>query len=181
MASKARPIEVPAEGTALRILNANRIMAIATLRPDGWPQNTVVGYANKAFDIYFLVFRGSQKFANIGHDGRVSIAVAPEPASLNELKAVYAGARAREITDPAERDEAWRLLMERHANLSGFSIPNAGDAAFMKAMCEHVSVLDFAQGLGHHEQLTIGQSGLVLRPSKKAHWPAPADIAVSST
>ena len=31
----------------LTILNQNRIMTVATLRPDGWPQATTVGYANE--------------------------------------------------------------------------------------------------------------------------------------
>lgn len=87
------------EQPAITILNAQRIMAISTVRPDGWPQTTIVGYANKGFDIFFLIFRTSQKFANIQRDDRISIAVAPDPADLGDLKAVYAGAHATEITD----------------------------------------------------------------------------------
>jgi hypothetical protein len=44
----------------VRILDENRLMAIATIRPDGWPQNTIVGYANAGFTVYFLIFRASQ-------------------------------------------------------------------------------------------------------------------------
>jgi hypothetical protein len=32
------------EAKAISILNAHRTMAISTLRPDGWPQTTIVGY-----------------------------------------------------------------------------------------------------------------------------------------
>ena len=56
------------EQPAITILNANRIMTIATVRPDGWPQATIVGYANEGFRIYFLIYRASQKFENIGGD-----------------------------------------------------------------------------------------------------------------
>jgi len=45
--------------------------------------------------------------------------------------------------------------MERHANLAGSRIPEATEAVFMAARCEHVSMLDFTQGLGHREQLII--------------------------
>jgi hypothetical protein len=31
----------------LKLLDQHRIMTIATLRPDGWPQATSVGYANE--------------------------------------------------------------------------------------------------------------------------------------
>src|SRR5438270_5762706 len=136
-------------------------MAISTVRPDGWPQTTVVGFANRGFDIFFLIFRGSQKYANIQRDGRVSIAVAPEPKELEQLKAVYAGLVVNEITDSQEQDYAWHLLMERHSNLAGFKIPNADEAVFMRGKCRHVSVLDFSQGAGHREQLTVDDSGIV--------------------
>ena len=36
------------------LLDRHRTMRIATLRPDGWPQVTTVGYANEGFAIYFL-------------------------------------------------------------------------------------------------------------------------------
>jgi len=146
---------------AIRILNSHRIMSISTVRPDGWPQTTVVGYANKGFDLFFLIFRASQKFANIQHDERISVAIAAEPPDLSQLQAVYAGAHAKEITDPAERATAWRLLMGRHSNLAGFKIPNANDAVFMHAMCKYVSVLDFTQGPGHREEFTVDDNGAV--------------------
>jgi nitroimidazol reductase NimA-like FMN-containing flavoprotein (pyridoxamine 5'-phosphate oxidase superfamily) len=143
------------EQPAIRILNTHRIMAISTIRPDGWPQTTIVGYANRGFDLVFLIYRSSQKLANIRHDDRISIAVAAEPAELDQLQAVYASAHAREITVESEREAAWRQLMERHANLAGSQIPEATEAVFMAARCEHVSMLDFTQGLGHREQLIV--------------------------
>lgn len=147
------------EQPAVTILNSQSSMAISTVRPDGWPQTTIVGYANRGFDLVFLIYRASQKYANIQHDDRISIAVLADAKELSDLKAVYAGAHAREITDPAEREKSWKLLMERHANLAGFKIPDAGDAVFMSATCKYVSVLDFTKGIGHREQLTIGGDG----------------------
>ena len=54
---------------AIDILDSHRIMAVSTVRPDGWPQTTFVGYANEGFDIFFMVMRSSQKAANIARDG----------------------------------------------------------------------------------------------------------------
>jgi hypothetical protein len=146
-------------------------MAISTVRPDGWPQTTIVGYVNRGFEIFFLIFRSSQKYQNIKHDDRVSIAVAAEPESLPELKAVYAGGHAVEITDRAERDEVWKLFMQRASNLAGFKIPEATEAAFMRVKCKYVSVLDFSQGLGHRDQLTVDDQGVVIdASSEKDGW-----------
>ena len=169
------------EHTAVKILNSHSIMAISTVRPDGWPQTTIVGYANQGFDIFFLIFRASQKFANIQHDDRVSIAVAHEPADLAQLEAVYAGANASEITDAQERSEAWRLLMQRHSNLSGFNMPESGDAAFMRARCKYVSVLDFSQGIGHREQLIVDDAGVPVEVDlTKDEWGSSATGEVRS-
>ncbi len=155
------------EHIAVRILNRHRIMAISTVRPDGWPQTTIVGYVNRGFDLFFLIFRSGQKLANIQHDDRISIAVAAEPSDMHGLQAVYAGAHAREITDQAERDEAWRLLMERASNLAGFNMPEAREAAFMKATCKYISVLDFSQGIGHMEEFTVDDSGTIVEGAPK--------------
>src|SRR6476469_1487577 len=99
-------MEITVEQPAISILNKHRIMAISTVRPDGWPQTTVVGYVNRGWDITFMIFRTGQKFANIQHDDRISIAVAVEPSELSQLQAVYAAAHAHEITDLTERDDA---------------------------------------------------------------------------
>lgn len=141
---------------AIAILDSQRLMAISTVRPDGWPQTTIVGYANDGWTLYFAIFRASQKFENIARDDRVSIAVFEEPAILADIKAVYAGAHAAQVTDEAERARAWQLLVERHPNLADFSPPDGSGEVLMRAACKHVSVLDYSKGMGHTEALTIG-------------------------
>jgi len=140
---------------AIEILDAHRMMAISTVRPDGWPQTTMVGYANQGWRLYFLIFRSSQKFANIQRDDRVAIAVSGETSFLSEIKAVYAGAHAAELTDPKERANAWMSLLERHPNLADFGLPDDSETALMCAQCKYVSVLDYSKGIGHAEALTV--------------------------
>jgi nitroimidazol reductase NimA-like FMN-containing flavoprotein (pyridoxamine 5'-phosphate oxidase superfamily) len=38
----------------LNVLDQHRVLTIATLRPDGWPQATTVVYANEGLTIYFV-------------------------------------------------------------------------------------------------------------------------------
>lgn len=159
------------EQKAIDILDAHRIMAIATLRPDGWPQNTIVGYANDGLLVYFLISRSSQKFANIQRDDRISVAIGEEPSDFRLLKAVYAGASASEVTDPKQREQAWRLLMERHPNLSEFVLPDRSEAAMMRAPLMFVSILDFTQGFGHADALTASGPGLaMMNPARDDDW-----------
>lgn len=160
-----------AENDAIRILDTHRIMAISTLRPDGWPQTTIVGYANVGLTVYFLTFRSSQKFANIQCDNRISIAVGAEPADVRELNAVYAGAHASEVSDPKQREDAWQLLRQRHPNLAGFELPEPSDAAMMRAECKYVSMLDYRIGPGYSRSLTIDTNGeTVAHAAGKDDW-----------
>lgn len=142
---------------AVGMIDARHVMAVATIRPDGWPQNTIVGYTNDGLTIYFLIFRASQKFANISHDERVAIAIGEQPSDIHFAEAVYASARAAEVTDPDERARAWQLLGQRHPNLGGRAEPDAQVTAIMRARCEHVSVLDYSKGLGHTDSLAWSQ------------------------
>jgi nitroimidazol reductase NimA-like FMN-containing flavoprotein (pyridoxamine 5'-phosphate oxidase superfamily) len=159
------------EAKAVQILDAHRIMAISTLRPDGWPQTTIVGYANEGLLLYFLISRGSQKLANIEHDDRVSVAIGEEPIDVRKIKAVYAGAHASEVTDPKQREHAWRLLMQRHPNLREFELPDRSEAAMMRAPCMFVSILDFTKGLGHTDTLTYNGPGLAaMDPARTDDW-----------
>ncbi len=141
--------------TAIEVLDANHIMSIATVRPDGWPQATMVGYANEGLDLYFLIYRNSQKFANIERDNRVAVTIGKEPRVLSEVKAVYAGCTVSEVSDLALRARAWLLLANRHPQLTDLAPPGTADVATMCARCRHVSVLDYRRGLGHCESLEV--------------------------
>jgi nitroimidazol reductase NimA-like FMN-containing flavoprotein (pyridoxamine 5'-phosphate oxidase superfamily) len=63
-------MEEEIRGKILTLLDQHRIMTIATLRPDGWPQATTVGYVNKGLTLYFLCGLDSQKSANLARDDR---------------------------------------------------------------------------------------------------------------
>ena len=78
------------EQPALEILNANRIMTIATVRPDGWPQATMWATRTEASAL-LPDYRTSQKFENIAHDNRVAMSgKALSPASeASELVGRY--------------------------------------------------------------------------------------------
>ena len=143
------------EQPAIGILNNSRIMTVATTRADGWPQATIVGYANEGWSLYFLINRDSQKFTNIARNNRIAITVAPEPTELSKIKAVYAGCEASEVTDVAERSRAWELLARRHPNLTDLAPPQKDGVATMVARCKHVSFLDYSLGLGHTETITL--------------------------
>lgn len=155
---------------AVEILNSHRTMAISTLRPDGWPQTTFVGYANEGLTLFFLIFRSSQKLANIRRDMRVSLAVGGDAQEISQLTAVYAAAHALEVTEPKERARAWSILESRHPNLVNFELPDRTDAAMMKAVCQHVTVLDYRKGAGHTEELSVTEGSAQKQGVRTDEW-----------
>ena len=154
---EARSPDRHAVAQAAEILEAHRIMAISTVRPDGWPQTTIVGYASEGLTVYFMILRSSQKYANIQRDDRVSIAVGAEPTTVGEAKAVFAGAHAAELTDAGERRRVWDLLVRRHPNLASYQLPDGSDAVVMRATCRYLSIVDYTQGLGHTEAFSVNE------------------------
>lgn len=163
------------QDNAIEILNSHRTMAISTLRADGWPQTTIVGYANDGLTLYFLIFRSSQKLANIRRDRRISFAVGGDSKDLSQATAVYAAAHALEVTEVEERTRAWRLLVSRHPNLKDFELPERTKAAMIKAVSTHVSVVDYRKGLGHTEELSVGEEGTTTtRKARTEDWGAVA-------
>ena len=70
----------PLKQKLLSLLDGHRTMRIATVRPDGWPQTTSVGYANDDLTLYFLCGKESQKAANLASNVRVSLAIDDDPA-----------------------------------------------------------------------------------------------------
>ena len=67
------------------LLDRHRIMTVATLRPDGWPQATTVGYANDGLSLYFLCGLDSQKAANLARDDRLSLTIDHDAPQVMEI------------------------------------------------------------------------------------------------
>ena len=145
---------------AIKILDENRLMAIATVRPDGWPQATMVGYANEGILLYFAISRESQKFGNIAADDRVSIVIGRDFHDPRTIKALSIAARASEVRDPTQRQRALALLLERHPGLKALEPPPSDHSAVMRANPEIITILDYSRGFGHADLLTVGPGGL---------------------
>ena len=156
---------------AVEILDANRLMAIATMREDGWPHTTMVSYANEDILIYFIISRASQKFANIERDDRVSLVVGRDFHDPATIRALSVAARASEVRDPKQRERAVHLLLERHPGLRELEKPEPGHSAVMRANPEIITILDYSKGFGHSDILTVGPGGLTsMTPARDDDW-----------
>jgi nitroimidazol reductase NimA-like FMN-containing flavoprotein (pyridoxamine 5'-phosphate oxidase superfamily) len=155
----------------LKVLHDNRIMAIATMRPDGWPQNTLVGYANEDLLIYFVISRASQKFANVERDDRVSLVIGRDFHDPGGIEEVSMAAHASEVRDPRQRDHAIDLLLERHPGLRKLERPDHTHSAVMRANPTIIAVSDYSKGFGHADLLTVGVSGITeMTAARQDDW-----------
>ena len=100
----------------LLLLEQHRVMTIATLRPDGWPQATTVGYANEGLTLYFLCGRDSQKAHNLAHDDRVSLTIDHDTPDVTTITGLSMAAYAQVVEDRGEAEKILRLLMSRYLN-----------------------------------------------------------------
>ena len=140
----------------LELLNQHRIMTIATLRPDGWPQATTVGYANDGMTIYFLCGRDSQKAANLDRDDRVSLTIDHDTDQVMEIKGLSMAAHAQPVDDRAEMEKAAALLMARYAFQQTDALPefSVTDVRIFRVTPAVISVLDYTKGFAHTDLVT---------------------------
>jgi nitroimidazol reductase NimA-like FMN-containing flavoprotein (pyridoxamine 5'-phosphate oxidase superfamily) len=94
----------------LALLDQHRIMTIATLRPDGWPQATTVGYVSEGLTLYFLCGLDSQKAKNLARDSRVSLTIDHDTADLMAITGLSMAGHAHAVTDRPEAEKVLRML-----------------------------------------------------------------------
>jgi nitroimidazol reductase NimA-like FMN-containing flavoprotein (pyridoxamine 5'-phosphate oxidase superfamily) len=137
----------------LALLQSHRIMTIATLRPDGWPQATTVGYVNEGLSLWFLCGTQSQKARNLGHDNRVSITIDHDTPDLMAITGLSMAARAFRVSDRSEAQKVISLLPLKYPDATpataGIKMPAPEEVAVFRVVPEIFSVLDYTQGFGH--------------------------------
>jgi nitroimidazol reductase NimA-like FMN-containing flavoprotein (pyridoxamine 5'-phosphate oxidase superfamily) len=85
----------------LALLDQHRIMTIATLRPDGRPQATTVGYVSEDLDLYFLCGIDSQKARNLAIDDRVSVTIDHDTSNIMAITWLSTAGHARPVESRA--------------------------------------------------------------------------------
>lgn len=135
------------------LLDGHRIMTIATLRPDGWPQATTVGYVNEGLTLWFLCGLQSQKAENLAHDDRVSITIDHDTPDIMAITGLSMAARARRVIDRDEAAKVLRMLPLKYpdapATMAQLKMPAPEEVALFRVVPEIISVLDYTQGFAH--------------------------------
>jgi len=137
------------------VLDATPDITIATNRPDGFPQATVVSFVHDGVTVYFSCGASSQKAQNIARDNRVSVTATPAYADWKHIRGISMGARAHPVVNEAERKRVGALMMKRFPQ--GADLLEEFKDIEMKLFRvepEVVSILDYEKGFGHTELKT---------------------------
>lgn len=154
----ATPMDQEIRKKVLALLDQHRIMTIATLRPDGWPQATTVGYVNDGLTLYFLCGLDSQKAANLARDDRVSLTIDHDTPDIMAITGLSMAARAQAVTDRAEAAKVLRMLPLKYPEQSvplPIPMPGPDDVRIFRIAPTVISVLDYSKGFGHTDLVTL--------------------------
>lgn len=142
----------------LALLDSHRIMTIATLRPDGWPQATTVGYVNEDLKLWFLCGLESQKARNLARDDRVSITIDHDTPDIMSITGLSMAARAHRVTDRAEAEKVLRMMPLKYPDAppttAQMKMPAPEEVALFRIVPEVISVLDYTKGFAHTDLVT---------------------------
>jgi nitroimidazol reductase NimA-like FMN-containing flavoprotein (pyridoxamine 5'-phosphate oxidase superfamily) len=140
----------------LTIMDQHRIMTLATLRPDGWPQATTVGYANDGLTLYFLCGADSQKAGNLARDDRVSLTIDHDTPQVMDITGLSMAGHARRVSDQAEGERAMRMLMAKYPEQRSLPgpMPSFSDVRIFCVTPKVISVLDYTKGFAHTDLVT---------------------------
>lgn len=139
------------------LLDQHRIMTIATLRPDGWPQATTVGYVNDGMTVYFLCGRDSQKAKNLARDDRVSLTIDHDTPDLMAITGLSMAAHAEEVVDRAQAEKVLGLMPMKYPEqvaAPSIPMPTPDDVRIFCIKPTAISVLDYTKGFGHTDLVT---------------------------
>jgi nitroimidazol reductase NimA-like FMN-containing flavoprotein (pyridoxamine 5'-phosphate oxidase superfamily) len=139
----------------LTLLEGHRIMTVATLRSDGWPQATTVGYVNEGLTLYFLCGPNSQKAANLARDDRVSLTIDHDTPHVMAITGLSMAAHAKAVDDPAEAERILPRLLLKYPELTGpLPMPKVDEIRVFRVTPTVISVLDYSKGFGHTDLVT---------------------------
>jgi hypothetical protein len=158
MSDHATEVNQNLKSKILSLLFEGRIMSVATIRLDGWPQVTTVGYMNTDLVLYFAAASTSQKFLNIQRDPRISIAIAFPPTGARQGHGLSMAARASQVLELDEIDRVNDALAGRYFGRTVFA-PRGPSAVILRADAMIISLVDDSDGMSEPQIFHVPKSG----------------------
>jgi general stress protein 26 len=137
------------------LISSHNTMTLATVRPDGFPQATTVGYVNEGLTLYVGVGSDSQKLHNIMLCNKVSLTIDHEDSDWGKIQGLSMGATAAVVSDPTEIERIGALMVRKFPQLEQMPPPDLDSFVFLRITPRVISVLDYTKGFGHTELVDV--------------------------
>lgn len=136
---------------------------LATVRPDGWPQATVVSFVNEDDRVWFECLKTSQKSKNHALDSRVSLTVMIPYLPWGDIWGFSFSGHARMLTTAEELSKVKARWLARFPYMSEVLDHNLPDFNFYEVRPETVVRMDYRRGLGQgNKPRRFGPEGKLL-------------------
>lgn len=141
------------------VLAATHDMALATMRPDGYPQTTVVSYVHDDLTLYCCIGLNSQKAHNIRQHDKVSLAITPAYQDWQHIRGLSMAGTAALVDNASETEQVADLMLFRFPQLR--DVMGASTAApwpglvFVRIKPNVISLLNYELGFGHTELFAV--------------------------
>jgi len=142
-------MDEPLRERIIGFLAHEHVMTLATIRPDGFPQATLVYYVNSDLILHFATDPSSQKAGNIRLNNKVSVAIAGRSESAYKLKALYASGVAERIADPVLAHDVQLRLFKAIPEAKRFAPFDPKVLAVYSIAPVAISLVDYESGYGN--------------------------------
>jgi uncharacterized protein YhbP (UPF0306 family) len=132
----------------LEVLASQHLMTLATIRPDGFPQATIVNYVNDDLVLYFATDATSQKAGNISLNNKVSAAIAGETGNLNKPRALSLSGIATRLVEKDAAALSVLALFRALPQSKRYVRPDADGLAVFAIRPVAISLVDYSEGFG---------------------------------
>jgi general stress protein 26 len=132
----------------LEVLRSHHTMALATIRPDGYPQATTVYYIHDEFNLYFAVDAASQKVGNIKLNNKVSVAIASEDQDFYKLRGFSMSGIATRVVDERKAEELSLRLFRAFPQSKRFVPEDPKQLVVFEVRPVAISLVDYTSGFG---------------------------------
>jgi hypothetical protein len=132
----------------LSILGDSREATLATLRPDGWPQATVINFVNDDAQVYLACGASSQKAENIKRDDRISLALVAPYSAYGPIFGLSLAGNAKLLSKAEDISYVLDLWRVRHPYNHRKLEAETRAFVFYKISPIVVTTLDYRSALG---------------------------------
>jgi nitroimidazol reductase NimA-like FMN-containing flavoprotein (pyridoxamine 5'-phosphate oxidase superfamily) len=130
------------------VLRSQHLMTLATIRPDGYPQATLLNYIADDLTLYFATDPASQKVANIKRNNKVSVAIASQTEDFYKLSGLSMTGVATRIMEKEAADRLSVRLFRALPQSKKFVPQDPRQLAIFSVTPVAISLVDYASGFG---------------------------------